>query len=106
MQRTGATTLDDYRKYIEKDAALSRRFQPVMVMSRSEQRPEIRAACASAMRTTTRWTSAMRRWEAAVSFSSRYINDRQLPDKAVDLMDEAVSGCACAHARRSPTSAN
>ena len=75
----GATTLNEYRKYIEKDAALERRFQPVQV---GEPSPE---ASLDKLQVTD---EAL---EAAVSLSSRYISDRFLPDKAIDLMDEAAS---------------
>ncbi len=92
MQCIGATTLDDYRKYIEKDAALSRRFQPVMVEEPdNEQSLEILKGLRSRYEAHHRVEISDEALEAAVSLSSRYINDRQLPDKAVDLMDEAGS---------------
>ncbi|MGI6696754.1 MAG: ATP-dependent Clp protease ATP-binding subunit [Christensenellales bacterium] len=92
LQCIGATTLDDYRKYIEKDAALSRRFQPVMVEEPdSEQSLEILKGLRSRYEAHHRVEISDEALEAAVSLSSRYINDRQLPDKAVDLMDEAGS---------------
>ena len=92
MQCIGATTLDDYRKYIEKDAALSRRFQPVMVDEPdSEQSLEILKGLRQRYEDHHQVDISDEALEAAVSFSSRYINDRQLPDKAVDLMDEAAS---------------
>ncbi len=92
LQCIGATTLADYRKNIEKDAALSRRFQPVMVEQPS---PEEALAILKGLRSryedhhhVVLTDEAL---EAAVQLSSRYINDRFLPDKAVDLMDEAAS---------------
>ncbi len=92
MQCIGATTLDDYRKYIEKDAALSRRFQPVMVEEPdSEQSLEILKGLRERYEAHHRVDISDEALDAAVSLSSRYINDRQLPDKAVDLMDEAAS---------------
>jgi ATP-dependent Clp protease ATP-binding subunit ClpC len=92
MQVIGATTLDEYRKYIEKDAALERRFQPVTIeepteeaavemlnslKSRYEQHHGIKISAAAVL--------------AAVKLSARYINDRFLPDKAIDVLDEAAS---------------
>ena len=92
----GATTLDEYRKHVEKDAALARRFQPVFVdeptvedtisilrglKEKYEQHHKVRIADAALV--------------AAATLSNRYITDRFLPDKAIDLMDEAARGCAC-----------
>ncbi len=90
LQTIGATTTDEYRKYIEKDAALERRFQPIEVSSRPS---------------ATRWRSSRDskpRYEhhhhvtytdaalpGAAELSARYIQDRKLPDKAIDLIDEA-----------------
>ncbi len=92
MQCIGASTLDDYRKYIEKDAALSRRFQPVMVEEPdSGQALEILKGLRSRYEAHHKVAISDEALDAAVSLSSRYINDRQLPDKAVDLMDEAAS---------------
>ncbi len=92
IQCIGATTLDEYRKNIEKDAALERRFQPVKV---GEPTPEEALAILKGLRDryeahhkVTITDSAL---EAAVSLSDRYISDRFLPDKAIDLMDEAAS---------------
>ena len=88
----GATTLDEYREYIEKDAALERRFQPVMVEEPSEDET---VAILKGLRHVyeehhrVKITDAA--LEAAVKLSSRYINDRFLPDKAIDLVDEAAS---------------
>ena len=87
----GATTIDEYRKDIEKDAALERRFQPILVPEPSGERHHRRscAACATATRRTTRSASPTRRWSAAAELSDRYITDRFLPDKAIDLIDQA-----------------
>ena len=88
----GATTLDEYRKYIEKDAALERRFQPVTV---AEPTPEATLEILKGLRDKYeahhKLTITDEALEAAVSLSRRYINDRFLPDKAIDLMDEAAS---------------
>ena len=92
LQCIGATTIDEYRKYIEKDAALERRFQPIMVGEPSVEdaleilpRPE---ECYEAHHRVKITDEAL---EAAVKLSDRYINDRYLPDKAIDLIDEAGS---------------
>ena len=88
----GATTLDEYRKHIEKDAALERRFQPVFVdQPTSRTRSPSCAACASATRSTTACASRTRRWSPPPCCRNRYITDRFLPDKAIDLVDEAAS---------------
>ena len=88
----GATTLNEYRKYIEKDAALERRFQPVTV---GEPTAEDAVAILMGLRDKYeahhKLTITDEAIEAAVKLSSRYINDRFLPDKAIDLMDEAAS---------------
>ena len=88
----GATTLNEYRKYIEKDAALERRFQPVTV---GEPTPEATLEILKGLRDKYeahhKLTITDEALEAAVSLSRRYINDRFLPDKAIDLMDEAAS---------------
>ena len=88
----GATTLNEYRKYIEKDAALERRFQPVTV---GEPTPEDTIAILKGLRDKYeahhKLTITDEALEAAVTLSRRYINDRFLPDKAIDLMDEAAS---------------
>lgn len=92
LQMIGATTLDEFRKNIEKDAALERRFQPVMV---SEPSPEDTVAIIKGVRQNYedyhKVTISDRAIEAAVNLSVRYINDRFLPDKAIDLIDEAAS---------------
>lgn len=88
----GATTLADYRKHIEKDAALSRRFQPVKVDQPSlDEALEILKGLRSRYEDHHRVALTDEALDSAVQLSSRYINDRFLPDKAVDLMDEAAS---------------
>ena len=88
----GATTLNEYRKYIEKDAALERRFQPVQVGEPSKEATlEILKGLREKYETHHKLQITDEALEAAVSLSSRYINDRFLPDKAIDLMDEAAS---------------
>ena len=88
----GATTLDEYRKYIEKDTALERRFQPVTVGEPSpEATLEILKGLRDKYEAHHKLTITDEALEAAVSLSRRYINDRFLPDKAIDLMDEAAS---------------
>ena len=88
----GATTLNEYRKYIEKDAALERRFQPVQVGEPSQEASlEILKGLREKYEQHHNLTITDEALEAAVSLSARYINDRFLPDKAIDLMDEAAS---------------
>ena len=88
----GATTMDEYRKYIEKDAALERRFQPVTVGEpTAETSVEILKGLRDKYEAHHKLTITDEAIEAAVMLSSRYINDRFLPDKAIDLMDEAAS---------------
>ena len=88
----GATTLSEYRKYIEKDAALERRFQPVQVGEpTSEQTLEILKGLRDKYEAHHHLTITDEALSAAVELSRRYINDRFLPDKAIDLMDEAAS---------------
>ena len=92
LQAIGATTIDEYRKHVEKDAALERRFQPVMV---DEPSPEDTIKILKGLR--DRYEAHHRveitdaAIEAAVRLSDRYVTDRFLPDKAVDLIDEAAS---------------
>lgn len=92
IQLIGATTISEYRKYIEKDAALERRFQPVTV-----EEPTAEEAIAIVKGVRHKYeehhqvTITDEAVEAAVLLSERYINDRNLPDKAIDLMDEAAS---------------
>ena len=92
IQCVGATTLDEYRKHIEKDAALARRFQPVLV---SEPTPEETLAIMRGLRDKYEAHHKVRITDealaAAVKLSDRYIPDRFQPDKAIDLMDEAAS---------------
>jgi ATP-dependent Clp protease ATP-binding subunit ClpC len=98
LQCIGATTLDEYRKYIERDAALERRFQPVMV-----EEPTLEQAVAILMGIRERYeqhhkvTITDDAVKAAVDLSIRYITDRHLPDKAIDLIDEAASRVRLRH---------
>ena len=90
IQLIGATTISEYRKYIEKDAALERRFQPVMVEEPTqEEAVEILKGIAHKYEEHHKVTISPEAIDAAVKFSDRYINDRNLPDKAIDLIDEA-----------------
>ena len=92
IQLIGATTLEEYRKHIEKDAAFERRFQPVKV-----EEPDEQAAVAMLKALRDKYemhhkvTISDNAIEAAVKLSSRYVSDRFLPDKAIDLIDEAAS---------------
>lgn len=92
VQVIGATTIEEYRKYIEKDAALERRFQPIQVEEPSQQDT---VAILKGLRPLYEKHHQVditdEAIEAAVSLSSRYVNDRFLPDKAIDLMDEAAA---------------
>lgn len=107
IQMIGATTTAEYRKYIEKDAALERRFQPVTVEEPTiEQSVEILKGirhCYEEHHGVKIEDSAI---EAAVTLSERYINDRNLPDKAIDLIDEACSRKRLNSTKRSPKSQN
>ena len=90
IQLIGATTISEYRKYIEKDAALERRFQPVMVEEPSQEEAiRILSGIAYKYEEHHKVTISPEAIEAAVKLSDRYINDRNLPDKAIDLIDEA-----------------
>ncbi|MGX8714338.1 MAG: ATP-dependent Clp protease ATP-binding subunit [Lachnospiraceae bacterium] len=92
LQLIGATTIDEYRKYIEKDAALERRFQPVMVEEPSEEETyEILKGLRHRYEDHHRVKITDDALMAAVKLSARYISDRFLPDKAIDLIDEASS---------------
>ena len=92
VQMIGATTLDEYRKHIEKDAALERRFQPVTVNEPSQEESiEILRGLRDKYEAHHKLQISDEAIEAAVKLSSRYINDRYLPDKAIDLIDEAAS---------------
>lgn len=92
LQCIGATTLDEYRKHIERDAALERRFQPVMVGEPSvEETIEILQGLRDRYETHHKLIISDEALEAAATLADRYISDRFLPDKAIDLMDEAGS---------------
>ncbi len=92
LQCIGATTLDEYRKYIERDAALERRFQPVMVDEPTiEETVDILLGIRSRYEDHHKTSITDDAVKAAAELSSRYITDRFLPDKAIDLMDEAAS---------------
>ena len=92
LQIIGATTLEEYRKYIEKDAALERRFQPVTVEEPSEEEAyEILKGLRPYYERHHKVEISDEALEAAVKMSVRYINDRFLPDKVIDLIDEAAS---------------
>lgn len=92
LQIIGATTTEEYRKYIEKDAALERRFQPINVEEPSEQEAiEILNGIKHRFEEHHNVTITDAATEAAVKMSKRYINDRRLPDKAIDLIDEAAA---------------
>ena len=90
LQTIGATTLDEYRKHIEKDAALERRFQPIQVDEPSQELAvQILKGVRDKYEAHHRVTISDEAIETAVNLAARYISDRFLPDKAVDLMDEA-----------------
>ena len=92
LQLIGATTLDEYRKHIEKDAALARRFQPVMVDEPSEAETlEILQGLRDKYEAHHKIRITDEAIKASVKLSARYIGDRFLPDKAIDLVDEAAS---------------
>jgi len=103
LQCIGATTLDEYRKYIERDAALERRFQPVMVEEPTmEQTVEILMGIRERYEQHHKVTITDEAVRAAVDLSIRYITDRHLPDKAIDLIDEAASRVRLRHASAPP----
>ena len=92
LQLIGATTIVEYRKYIEKDAALERRFQPITVEEpTNEQCERILEGIKGKYESHHHVTIEEGALKAAVTLSSRYINDRHLPDKAIDVLDEACS---------------
>ena len=92
LQLVGATTIVEYRKYIEKDAALERRFQPVNVEEPTEEEAiRILEGIKGKYEEHHQVTITSEAVEAAVRLSNRYINDRNLPDKAIDLIDEAAA---------------
>ena len=94
VQVIGATTIEEYRKYIEKDAALERRFQPVQVGEPTEEESiEILKGLRGLYEKHHNVEITDEGVEAAVRLSARYVNDRFLPDKAIDLMDEAAAKC-------------
>ena len=102
IQIIGATTLEEYRRHIEKDAALERRFQPVTVAEPSqEEAVEILKGLRDKYEAHHRVRITDEAIQAAVKFSSRYIADRFLPDKAIDLIDEAASHVRM-HAYKAP----
>ena len=92
IQMIGATTITEYRKYVEKDAALERRFQPVNVDEPTkEEATDILMGVVGKYEEHHKVTITPEAIKAAVDLSERYINDRNLPDKAIDLIDEAAS---------------
>jgi ATP-dependent Clp protease ATP-binding subunit ClpC len=92
LQTIGATTLDEYRKYIERDAALERRFQPVMVEQPTEEETiEILRGIKSRYEDFHQLQISDEAIKAAAHLSARYVPDRFLPDKAIDLIDEAAA---------------
>ncbi len=93
LQMIGATTIAEYRKYIEKDAALERRFQPVSVEEPTEEEAiRILEGIKEKYEEHHQVSITSEAVDAAVRLSGRYINDRNLPDKAIDLIDEAAAG--------------
>src|SRR6187549_948401 len=103
LQCIGATTLDEYRKYIERDAALERRFQPVMVEEPTlEQTIDILMGIRERYEQHHKVTITDEAVRAAADLSIRYITDRHLPDKAIDLIDEAASRVRLRHASAPP----
>lgn len=102
IQVIGATTFDEYRKYIEKDAALERRFQPVTIVEPSqEDTVKVLMGIKPYYETFHRVHVSEPIVRKIVTFSERYINDRFLPDKAIDLLDES---CSCAALRNTTMS--
>src|SRR5437773_1074249 len=103
LQCIGATTLDEYRKYIERDAALERRFQPVMVEEPTlEQTIDILMGIRERYEQHHKVTITDDAVKAAADLSTRYITDRHLPDKAIDLIDEAASRVRLRYASAPP----
>ena len=102
IQLIGATTISEYRKHIEKDAALERRFQPVSVEEpTAEEAIDIVRGIRSKYEGHHKVIITDEAVEAAVALSNRYINDRNLPDKAIDLIDEAASAIRLANTKSS-----
>jgi len=98
LQCIGATTLDDYRKYVERDAALERRFQPVLVEEPSvNESLEILRGIKERYEEHHRLTISDEALKSAATLAARYIPDRFLPDKAIDLVDEAASRVRIMH---------
>ena len=92
LQCIGATTLDDYRKYVERDAALERRFQPILVKEPSvDETLEILQGIKQRYEEHHRLTISDEALRSAATLAARYIPDRFMPDKAIDLIDEAAS---------------
>jgi len=103
LQAIGATTLDEYRKYIEKDAALERRFQSVLVDEATpEETIEILKGLRDPYEAHHKVVITDEAMKAAVNLSHRYITDRFLPDKAIDLIDEAASRVRLSNNTRPP----
>ncbi|MEO0458291.1 MAG: ATP-dependent Clp protease ATP-binding subunit [Cyanobacteria bacterium P01_A01_bin.114] len=106
LQCIGATTLDEYRQYFEQDAALARRFQPVMIDEPSvEETILILQGLRSCYERHHQLIISDLALEAAAKFSNRYISDRFLPDKAIDLMDEAGSRARILSSKQKPSAA-
>ena len=98
LQCIGATTLDDYRKYVERDAALERRFQPVLVEEPSvDETLEILRGIKERYEEHHKLTISDEALSSAATLAARYITDRFLPDKAIDLLDEAASRVRIRH---------
>ena len=103
IQIIGATTLDEYRKHVEKDAALERRFQPVTIQEPSQEDSVlILQGLRDKYEAHHKLKITDEAIKAAVTMSSRYINDRYLPDKAIDLIDEAASRVRMENLRMPP----
>jgi ATP-dependent Clp protease ATP-binding subunit ClpC len=103
LQCIGATTLDEYRKHIEKDAALERRFQPVIIGEPSvEETLEILQGIRGRYEQHHRLMISDEALEAAATLADRYITDRYLPDKAIDLIDEAGSRVRLRYSKKAP----
>lgn len=101
IQLIGATTIAEYRKYVERDAALERRFQPVTVEEPTiEEAENILKGIAHKYEEHHRVTITPEAVSAAVALSARYINDRNLPDKAIDLIDEAAAAVRLGSAKQ------
>ncbi len=104
LQVIGATTLDEYRKHIESDAALERRFQSVLVEEPSEDETiEILKGIRGAYEEHHHLVISDEALKAATELSSRYVTERFLPDKAIDLIDEVILACAHVQESRRPT---